>query len=137
MRFFIVFITLFLMVSAKAEPVSQSTVDAQAVITKQIEAFLNDDGPTAYSFAAPRIKSFFPSIEHFMSMVRDRYRPVYRPSTFDFDETTSTENKIVQRVLITGQDGKNYAALYFLDLQPDGMWKISSVILERVPGKNI
>ena len=54
----------------------------QRVIAGQIEAFRADDGPAAYGYAAPAIKKIFPSPEIFMEMVRNGYRPVYRPRSF-------------------------------------------------------
>jgi hypothetical protein len=36
----------------------------------------------------------------------------------------------MQEMLITGPDGKNYSAIYTLELQPDGVFRITSVILQ-------
>ena len=36
---------------------------------------------------------------------------------------------IAQQVLIVGPDGKDYEALYTLELQPDGMYRITGVSL--------
>ena len=44
----------------------------QSTIDRQLQAFLADDGATAYSFAAPNITAIFPSVESFMAMVRQR-----------------------------------------------------------------
>ena len=40
--------------------------------------------------------------------------------------------KIAQQVLLTGPDGKEYEALYTLELQPDGVWRITGVQPEGV-----
>ena len=39
----------------------------QNVIEQQIQAFLRDDGATAYSFAAPTIKQMYPTVDAFMA----------------------------------------------------------------------
>jgi hypothetical protein len=37
---------------------------------------------------------------------------------------------IVQQVLLTGPDGKEYEAVYTLELQPDGVYRITGVSLK-------
>ncbi len=54
------------------------------IITNQLEAFKVDDGPRAYSYAAPMIKQIFPTPDVFMNMVRQGYAPVYRPQSYTF-----------------------------------------------------
>jgi hypothetical protein len=40
-----------------------------------------------------------------------------------------TEGRLVQRVLLVGPDGVPVTALYFMEQQPDGSWKISGCVL--------
>lgn len=111
---------------------SQNAVDAaQSAIAGQIEAFLADDGAAAYGFAAPNIRRMFPSVESFMAMVESGYQPVRRPSSHAFGKTMELGSGILlQEVLLTGPDGKGWKALYRMQLQPDGTWKISGVSLK-------
>ncbi len=54
-----------------------ATADAQEfqrIISAQIDAFRADDGPSAYSYAAPLIHKAFPTSDVFMEMVRKGYR---------------------------------------------------------------
>lgn len=111
---------------------SRNAVDAaQSAIAGQIEAFLADDGAAAYGFAAPNIRRMFPSVESFMAMVESGYQPVRRPSSHAFGKTMELGSGILlQEVLLTGPDGKGWKALYRMQLQPDGTWKISGVSLK-------
>ncbi|SES47338.1 DUF4864 domain-containing protein [Rhizobium sp. NFR03] len=117
-----------------AEPVDT----ARSIIGQQIEAFLNDDAAAAYSFASPQIKGLFPSEEQFFEMVKRGYRPVYRPGNFAFGRSKMDGTTVVQEVLISGPNGKDWTALYSLTLQPDGSYKINGVhMLQQAPGPEI
>ncbi|MBW9061961.1 DUF4864 domain-containing protein [Rhizobium herbae] len=117
-----------------AEPVDT----AQSIIQSQIEAFLSDDAETAYSFASPQIKEKFPDKSIFFDMVKRGYAPVYRPGNFAFGRSKVEGDTVVQEVLISGPDGKDWTALYFLVKQPDGSYKINGVqMLQQAPGPEI
>jgi hypothetical protein len=84
----------------------------------------------AYSIAAPNIKRIFPTVETFMDMVTGGYGPVHRPRNYAFGKVQEmSATSIVQQVLIVGPDGKDYEAIYTLELQPDGTYRITSVSL--------
>jgi len=102
---------------------------AQGVIDAQIKAFLRNDEAAAYDYAAPSIKQIFPTLESFMAMVTGAYQPVYRPRSFSFGEAREEGRRIFQQVMIVGPDGKDYEALYTLELQPDGRYRIVGVSL--------
>lgn len=107
----------------------------QRIISGQIDAFRVDDGPRAYSYAAPSIKRIFPSPDIFMQMVRQGYKPVYRPQSFRFGEAgVDPLGRPAQRVTIVGPDGKTYEALYSMERQPDGSWRIDGCTLLESPG---
>ena len=111
------------------------TQEFQRIITGQIEAFRADDGPAAYSYAAPAIKKIFPSPEIFMEMVRNGYYPVYRPHSFAFGNITEEmSGRPTQRVTIVDQAGKSWVALYAFEKQPDGSWKIIGCTLVESEG---
>lgn len=99
--------------------------DIQAVIGGQIEAFRADDGATAYSFAAPKLQQAFRNPDVFMSMVRSGYQPVYRPRSVIYGRFAAVAGGYAQEVLVVGPDGETYTALYALERQPDGSWRIA------------
>ena len=121
-------------VAHAAEPVDT----AQSIIEQQIQAFLSDDAATAYSFASPQIKGKFTNQTVFFDMVKRGYTPVYRPGNFAFGRSKIEGDTVVQEVLITAPDGKDWTALYFLVKQPDGSYKINGVqMLQQAPGPEI
>ena len=103
---------------------------AQGVIDSQLRAFLADDGNLAYSFAAPNVKRIFPTVEAFMGMVTSGYPPVHRPKNYAFGKVEEmSATSIIQQVLIVGPDGKDYEAVYTLELQADGTYLITGCSL--------
>lgn len=106
-------------------------------ITSQIEAFKRDDGAAAYGQAAPSIQQIFPSQDGFMEMVRQGYRPVYRPRTYEFGATREEGDGFEQALRIQDAEGVDWDAVYTLQKQPDGSWKISGCRLVKRPGESV
>lgn len=103
---------------------------AQGSIDAQIRAFKADDNALAYSYAAPNIQRMFPTVDAFMGMVNNGYQPVWKPQAYDFGKSEEpATGGVMQQVLLVGPDGKNYEAVYTLELQADGVWRITSVRL--------
>ena len=121
---------------ARAEPLSVTDKAAvQQVITGQLQAFAVDDGGAAYGFAAPIVKFAFPTVDVFMAMVKQGYKPVYRNDGYDFGEHfVDGLGRPAQRVRIRGLDGKTYEANYSMEKQSDGTWKIAGCVLVLIPG---
>jgi hypothetical protein len=117
-----------------AAPLRAEVADAdrsaiRGIISSQIDAFQRDDGATAYSYASPTIQGLFPTVESFMAMVRNGYQPVYRPRSVTFGPLIETPRGLEQRVFLTGPDGRNWVAVYSLQRQPDGSWRINGCVL--------
>jgi hypothetical protein len=104
---------------------------AQSVISAQQEAFSSDDDAAAYAFAAPALHNYFQSPQSFMFMVRNGYAPVYRHRSFQFGEAFVSDGKITQQVHIIDADGVAWEAIYTLEQQPDGTYKISACVLTK------
>jgi hypothetical protein len=102
---------------------------AQSVIRSQEQAFSRDDSAAAWSHAAPAIQQIFPDAETFMAMVRNSYAPVYRHKSFEFGEARTADGRIAQRVHIIDADGVPWDALYTLEQQPDGSFRITGCVL--------
>ncbi|WP_063692453.1 DUF4864 domain-containing protein [Bradyrhizobium stylosanthis] len=111
--------------SARADDIAT----AQGVIRAQEQAFVRDDASAAYSYAAPAIKEIFPAPEIFMSMVQNGYAPVYRHKSFEFGESKVEGSRIAQRVHIVDANGEAWEALYTLEQQADGSYKITGCTL--------
>ena len=70
-----------------------------------------------------------------MSMVRNGYPPVYRNKNYSFGETgVDSAGRPYQKVQILGNDGALYDAIYFMEQEPDGSWKISGCVVAKAKG---
>ena len=132
-------LTILLLASSTLSAAAQDIgagdqAEFRRIIAEQIAAFNADDGNRAFGFAAPVIQQIFQNPDNFMSMVKKGYAPVYRQQSFSFGEvTTEFMGKPTQRVTIVDVNGKLWTALYSLEKQPDGTWKISGCTLVQTP----
>ena len=131
---------LFVVLLAVAGTLSPSSradeADATAirnVISDQMAAFQIDDGAAAFAFASPSIQTRFQTPEIFMSMVKTGYAPVYRPQSVEFRELMQEAGGPVQIVHVVGPDGRAVFALYSMEQQPDGSWRIDGCTLTAAP----
>ena len=119
-----------LMIILGAAPACAADVTAaQGVIRAQEQAFARDDAAAAYSHAAPAIREIFPAPDIFMSMVQNGYPPVYRHKSFEFGDSKSEGIRIAQHVHIIDANGEAWEALYTLEQQADGSYKITGCSL--------
>ncbi|MBI2754211.1 MAG: DUF4864 domain-containing protein [Betaproteobacteria bacterium] len=112
--------------------------DARAVrevIEAQLDAFRRDDAPRAFSYATAGIRETFGTPEVFLEMVRTSYAVVYRPTTVRFDPPVLIDGEVVQPVRLTDAEGRAWIALYPMQRQPDGAWRINGCRLARVAGR--
>lgn len=123
-------ITIAATPSMATEPTDADAI--RRVIDDQIVAFQNDDGDRAFSHAAPGIRARFGSADFFMRMVRQNYRPLYRLRSYDFETLSIEDGTPVQPVRLVGPTGRISLALYQMERQPDGGWKIAGCVLVRL-----
>ena len=128
MRAFVLLTTLLLSLVAPA-CAADDVATAQGIIRSQVEAFGRDDAVTAYSYAAPAIQNMFPQADIFLGMVQRSYAPVYRHKSFELGEARTEGNWVAQRVHIVDANGEAWEALYTLEQQADGSYKITGCTL--------
>ncbi len=103
----------------------------QLTIRRQIEAFRRDDAPAAYAFAAPGIQRDFGTPERFLDMVRRAYPTVYRPRTVEFGAIRAEDGAVIQEVELVGSSGQSERALYTMQRDAAGVWRIAACTLVR------
>jgi hypothetical protein len=100
------------------------------VIEQQLEAFRRDDAGAAFAHASPTIQQKFGDPAAFMRMVREGYRPVYRPQAVEFRSLAQAGSRMAQHVFLVGPEGRAVIAVYLMAKQADGGWRIDGVYLE-------
>ena len=109
----------------------------RGVIEGQLNAFQRDDATGAYAHAAPPIQNLFPNEDRFMAMVRESYRPIYRPRAHAFADLKETPLGLAQSLEVKDANGVDWIALYTVERQPDGTWKITGCYLTKAPGNAV
>jgi hypothetical protein len=116
---------------------TQDSAAFTAVIDGQIAAFARDDADAAFALASPDIRRTFMNAERFMQMVRSGFQPVYRPRAYSFGDPAMVEGVPVQPVQVIGPDGRSVVALYRMERQFDGSWRIAGVTLHPTGERGI
>ncbi len=131
-RFFYVVLSFVLLsfTSAKAE---DPVAEAQSVISSQIAALMHNDAEKAYSFASPDIRSLYPNKDQFLAMVRSSYEPVYHAGNYAFGRSKliGGGEVVLQEVMISAKEGKDWTAIYEMRLMDDGSYKVNGVRMIR------
>ena len=135
MAILVVWAVLSAQVAAQAPASDIGAADRTAIrrtIEDQIAAFRRDDGPAAFAFATPTIQRQFATPDIFMDMVRNGYAAVYRPRSVAFGELLRVESTLLQLVEVVGPDGAPVLAVYEMERQGDGSWRIAGCVLYAV-----
>lgn len=122
--------------TAPAGLAAEEVAKIRNIIIGQLDAFKADDAEKAFSYAAPNIRRIFRSPEIFLHMVRKSYQSVYRPQSYEFRPMQRIDGNIVQPLSVVGPSGITETALYIMEHQPDGSWKIGACIMAREPGED-
>ena len=98
--------------------------DLQGVIRRQLDDFAKDDADDAFAQAAPNIQEKFRDAKTFLSMVKTAYPPVYRHHSVQFGEASRNGDEAHQSVTFVDVDNQVWNAVYLLNKQVDGKWRI-------------
>ena len=129
MNFLRSFLLVFIL--AVPVPVAAQEGDIRDVISSQIDAFLEDDFVTAFTFAHPNIRNMFRTPDNFGRMVRNGYPMVWRPAEVDYLDLRQENGRMLQDVRIVDGNGRIFVLEYTMAETGDG-WRIAGVrILEN------
>ncbi len=104
------------------------------IIQAQLDAFARDDAAAAFGFATPSLQTQFGSASRFLSVVREAYAPVYRPGSVWFGALKTADGAVAQFVHLTDRKGAAVLAVYLMERQGDGSWRIAGCRLLQDPG---
>ena len=114
------------------QPAPDERAAIRQVITAQIEALRREDGVAALALAAPAIRARFGDATHFLAMVRAGYAVIIRPRSFSFGGLAAgRDGMLTQKVELIAADGQAALALYDMEHEPDGSWRIAGCSLVR------
>jgi hypothetical protein len=99
------------------------------VIDDQLQALKAGDGVKAMTYAAPGIREQFGTPDNFMRMVHEGYSALLSARRTQFLEGAVVEQVIVQPLRLVLPDDTVLVALYQMQRQPDGQWRISGCLI--------
>jgi len=99
------------------------------VIVEQRAALVAGDAARAFTHAAPGIRAQFGSPENFLAMVRTAYVPLVTARYTEFLEGAVIDGNVIQPLRLVAPDNTVQVALYTMEKQKDGRWKISGCVL--------
>ncbi len=127
-------IFLFLLtLTAKAEDdaaVIQSSIEAQ------LEAFRSGDAQLAFSFASEQIRDIFGTPENFVAMVRNQYAVMIAPASIVFLKLEHDNGATLQPVQLSDNRGQLWLAVYSMQRDAQGSWRINGCVLRRFDGSS-
>ena len=101
----------------------------EQAIGAQRAALKAGDGARALTFATPAIRDQFGTPDRFMRMVRDGYAPLLAARDTVFLEGAVIEGAVIQPLRLILPDNTVLVAIYQMEKQKDGRWKIAGCIL--------
>jgi type IV secretory pathway TrbL component len=114
-----------------------TAASSRAIVERQFDAFERDDGEAAYALAAPTIKQMFTDADHFMAMVREHYKPVYKHRSVEFGAFKEFGDEASLEATLVDNDNVVWTALYSFRRVSNGDWLISGCVLAKAEGSAI
>ena len=97
----------------------------QRVISQQRAALVAGDGAKAFGYASPGIQAQFGDAATFMTMVRTGYAPLLTARYVEFLEGAVIDGVVIQPLRLIDADNTVRVALYTMERQKSGIWRIS------------
>jgi hypothetical protein len=110
-------------------PTRRDWDEMRRVIAAQRAALVAGDGERAFGFATPALQRRFGDAAAFMRMVGDGYRALVEARDAEFLEGAVIAGDVVQPLRLVLADGTILVAIYGMQRQPDGGWRISACVI--------
>lgn len=109
-----------------AANITQGVQGAQDVIRAQLSAIRARDADAAYAFMSHEYHEGHEDAKTFLSMMRFQHRAIYNHEDYTFLDKQGSGPVSIQKVRLTGRDGKPVTIIYRMEQQADGSWLIDS-----------
>ncbi|MEO6564953.1 MAG: DUF4864 domain-containing protein [Casimicrobiaceae bacterium] len=130
-----VLMAMLLVPFAQATPPASHTLPRtewkaiEKVIEQQRSALRAGDGTRAIAFATPALRGQFGTPENFLRMVRNGYAALLDARATRFLEGAVIEGSVIQPLRLILPDNTVLVAIYQMEKQKDGHWKIAGCVL--------
>ena len=114
---------------AQADLTADDWTQIKRVIAAQRDALVSGDGDRAFTYAAPGIRRHFGDVATFMRMVQQSYAALIDARYVEFLDGALIGGDVVQPLRLVMNDGTVWVALYGMQRQGDGSWRIASCVI--------
>jgi Domain of unknown function (DUF4864) len=101
----------------------------RGVVTAQREALVAGDGERAFAFATPALRRQYGSADGFMRMVRRGYPALVDARYVELLDGAVIDGSTIQPLRLVMPDGAVLVALYTMERQRDGSWRIAGCVI--------
>ncbi|HWZ74052.1 MAG TPA: DUF4864 domain-containing protein [Casimicrobiaceae bacterium] len=121
-----VFFALYTSAALAADPMRASDWKSiKQVIAAQRAALISGDGEKAFGYATPAIRAQFGDPDIFMAMVQIQYSALLTARYTEFLQGAVIDGLIIQPLRLVDADNSVRVALYTMEKQKGGAWRIS------------
>lgn len=129
---FFVMARLLALLMCTALPVASAIADLNSadvraihgVIQSQIQALAQDDAVGAFDLASPDAKERLGTPENFLQIIKEHYSPIYRHRLALFSPPENINGNIIQIVRLTTRDSHVWLAVYRMQRDTEGRWRV-------------
>jgi hypothetical protein len=101
----------------------------QRVIGDQLKALKAGDGTLAMTYSVPGIRQQFRTPERFLRMVREGYGALLQARSSTFLKGAVVDGITIQPLQLVLPDNSVVVALYRMEKQKDGVWRIAGCVI--------
>jgi len=101
----------------------------QTVIEDQLKALKAGDGTKAMTYSVPGIRQQFRTPERFLRMVREGYGALLEARYSTFLKGAVVDGITIQPLQLVLPDNSVVVALYRMEKQKDGFWRIAGCVI--------
>ena len=111
--------------AAQPAPTAAEWLAIQEIIAAQRSAIIAGDADKAFGYASPGIRQQFGDAASFLAMVDAAYAALESARYVEFLEGAVIDGIVVQPLRLIDADNTVRVALYTMEKQADGKWRIS------------
>ena len=115
--------------SAPGDPTPREWKAIKAVIGDQLAALKKDDGARAFKHATPGLQAQFGNAATFMQMVHAGYQPLIDARYREYLDGAVVDGQVIQPVRLVLRDDQVLVALYTMQKDDAGRWRIAGCLL--------
>ena len=111
--------------SAAGEVSREDRLAIRAVVQSQLEALAQDNAEAAFALATADSRNRLGNSDIFLQIIKQRFTPIYRHQLAIFSIPEIIAGRMVQVVRLTDKESAVWLAVYQMQKESDGTWKIA------------